>query len=132
MLDRNHCFIQGSGGITFGGSYSDFGGSLDLNISALHMNAKNSSNFGSRVTSFRIGSTTTPFPISLKLMDISDALRPEYWSSLTGTSRSYSNLRIATKGVNLARALEDYADYVGVSDLTGMTADLYSRNGVAS
>ncbi len=111
--------IQRSGGISFGGNFNGFGGSLDLDIGTLNANAENSSKFRTRVTSFHIGSAENPVPISLKLMDISDALRQDYWSSLRGTSRSYSNLSIATKRENLAKALNDYADYLGVPDLSG-------------
>ena len=93
----------------------DIGGSLELDINALYLSSKNISNFSSRVASFRIGSDKSPVPISLELMDISDTLLPEYWTH----AMSYSSFRIADKRVNLAKALRDYADYVGVTDLTG-------------
>ena len=109
------CCRQKSGGITFGGSYSGFGGSLDLDISKLNFNSRNSSNFGSKVTSFRIGTSRTPYPISFELVDISDTLLPVYWTQ----NGNYRDLNIAGKRANLIRALEDYADFEGVADLTG-------------
>lgn len=118
-LHVGNLFLQNSGGIQFGGNFNGFGGSLDLDIGSLKIDSRSSNNFGSRVTSFNIGTERSPVPITLKLIPISDALRQEYWSQLERTSKSYRRLKIAAKRANLMRALEDYADYVGATELKG-------------
>lgn len=62
-----------------------------------------------------------PFPIYLSLRNISEALRPEYWTKvLPQGGATYESLGISQKKANLERALADYADYEGVDELRGI------------
>ena len=110
--------MQYSGGLQLGASFSGHGGSLGIDVSRLKINTDGNSNFGSRVTSFEIGSLEHPVPISLKLINISDALRSaKYWQE----SENYDDLNIAAKRANLDKVLKDYAKKLGRRiDLSGM------------
>ena len=95
---------------------------MELDISAVNLNLQNSSNLGSYLTSITVGTAKVPYPIYLTLKDISEVLKPEYWTpaSLAEEGVSYESLGIAQKRRNLMRALADYADYENVSELTGI------------
>lgn len=114
-------YYQKSGGIKLGGEYSGYGGQLELDISKITLNNKKSSSYGTKVTSFTIGSTTKPYPISLTLRNISETLNPEYWTSLPEEGVSFDTLGIEQKKENLERALADYADYENVGEIKGKT-----------
>lgn len=113
--------MQKSGGIKVGGAYQGQGGSISLDISKIKTSGRNSSSYGSQVIAFTIGTMKKPYPIYLTLNNISELLRPEYWSSW----RNYKKLGIAQKMRNLQRAFEGYADYEGVHELKGVRT-LYS------
>jgi hypothetical protein len=111
---------QKSGGFSFGGNYNGFGGSLGLDISKIDVTGNKHSRFSSLVNSFNIGTKNNPFPIYLNLLNISEVLKPEYWSTLPEERVTYRSLGISQKKRHLERALADYADYEGVDELKGM------------
>lgn len=113
------CSYQKSGGVKLGGEYSGNGGLLELDISQIKLNNKNSSSYGTTVSSIAVGTTKNPYPISFTLMSISEALNPEYWTLLPEESVTHLKLGIARKKLNLEKALADYADYENVDELKG-------------
>lgn len=107
--------FQASGGISVGGNVNGQGGSLGLDIGYINANGNNYTKYTTKFSGFIIGTKKNPFPIYLSLWNISEALRPEYWTTLA----TYESLGIDQKKRNLERALADYADYEGVDTLTG-------------
>ena len=67
-----------------------------------------------------IGTVNNPFPIYLDLWNVSEALRPEYWTKLPEAGVTYESLGISQKKKNLEGALADYADYERVHKLKGI------------
>lgn len=111
---------QNSGGISLGGSFAGYGANLGLDIGYINLNSKNSTHFETKMNSFTIGTEKNPLPIYLSLVDISEALKPKYWTTLPEKGASYDSLKIVHKQRNLEMALKNYADYEGVSELKGI------------
>ena len=112
--------LQKSGGFTFGGNLNGQGGSLGLDASKIDTSRNNHSKFSSQISAFNIGTRKNPFPIHLRLWNISEVLRPEYWTTLPEAGVTHESLGISQKKKNLERALADYADYKGVDELKGI------------
>ena len=75
----------------------------------------------------KIGTVNNPSPIYLDLWNISEALRPEYWTNLSEAGVTYESLGISQKKKNLEGALADYADFEGVDELKGMCTHYPAR-----
>ena len=83
-------------------------------------NEKNRMKSHSNSETVNIGTEKNPSPIYLDLWNISEALRPEYWTNLPEAGVTYESLGISQKKKNLEEALADYADFEGVDELKGM------------
>ncbi len=91
-----------------------------MDIGQIKLNNENNSSFNTKVTSLTVGTMKRPYPISLTMKSISEALKPEYWTSLPEKGLTYDDLRITQKKINLEKALADYADYENVAELKGI------------
>lgn len=117
-----YSIFQTGGGASLGVNVNGFGGSLGLDISVLEHSKRNTSKTNIRTKLISAGSRAVPLPISLVLRNISEALDPEYWTNSLQDGVTYRSLGIACKQENLVKALEDYPDFEGAKELTGIAA----------
>jgi len=82
-------------------------GSVSIDINVLNEQVSQSTEFGSKQTTFNIGTEDIPLPIKMKMKPIYRALEQVYWGNLPGGA-TYSSLRIATKKTHLEKAFSDY------------------------
>jgi hypothetical protein len=87
-------------------------GSVHVSIDTLNQEISTNSEFGSKQTTFTIGSHDIPLPIRMKMKEIYTALDSKNWEGLP-TGVTYESLGIATKREHLMRAFIEYRDSRG-------------------
>lgn len=92
-----------------------------MSLDYFNTNIKNETSIGSQRVTFRIGNDSTPVPIHMTLMEISEALKPEFWKNLPERSIAVTakRLRIKQKRTYLERAVLEYPAYVKARKLNG-------------
>jgi len=90
----------GSIGISYEGFVAS--GSVGIDINTINQQVSHGNEFGSKQTTFRIGTKNVPLPIKMKMRPIYTAMDPIYWGS------AYASLHIASKKTHLMKAFNDY------------------------
>ena len=129
-MERLECnnviyLFQSSRDVTVGGAYMNHASSLNVDINAFKYRTQYRTIIGNLVDTLSLGSETTPEPIGMSLIVISDMLEMSHWQNVQdymtrGLCPHSAEAVLARVRVNLEQALKDYPAAVGASAPAGM------------
>ena len=106
--------------------YGGVTGSVSVDVTKFEESEETSKNFGEEQLSYKIGGDDLPEPIQLKLMDIEETFKMEFWSNLNELQKKSACKRMNTKKLgnfkkNMAKAIREYPGRKNVKRATGNT-----------